>query len=191
MTTLAAVQGPSWVVMGYDSRVVETDGRNYALPKNAGKCVQVGDYFIGVAGDFRAVNIISYTFSPPPAPHSKDSVIELDKFMISKFVPAVKRCFDANFYGKDNEHGSLLMVAVSGVLYEIGENYDCIRDDNGLYALGSGGPYALGALYGMEDGSRRSIKRAREMVTRAMEVAVHLDSGSSDPVSIIVQRRDS
>ena len=37
MTTIAAVQGEGWAVIGYDSRVSEEDGRTYILPKDNGK----------------------------------------------------------------------------------------------------------------------------------------------------------
>ena len=97
MTTVAAVQGPSWVVIGYDSQVSETDGRTYQLPSGAGKCVEIGRFLIGVAGDFRAVNLLAHSFTPPDPERMKGT--KLDKYMITRFVPSLKKCFDVNFYG--------------------------------------------------------------------------------------------
>jgi hypothetical protein len=34
MTTIAAVQGDGWAVIGYDSRITEEEGRSYILPKD-------------------------------------------------------------------------------------------------------------------------------------------------------------
>lgn len=181
MTTIAAIQGPSWVVVGYDSQVSEQDGRKYNLPDNFPKFFEVGKYSMGVAGDYRAVNILSSVFSPPdPQDATKQ---ELDKFMISKFVPALKKCFDANSYGKDDEQGSLILVVVNSTAYEIGSNYDCLRDSRGLYALGSGGSYALGALYSLDElEPKRTLKNAKEAMKVALDTAVTLDSGTSYPV---------
>jgi ATP-dependent protease HslVU (ClpYQ) peptidase subunit len=188
MTTIAAIQGSSWVVIGYDSQVSESEGRKYNLPDNSPKFFEVGKYLIGVAGDYRAVNILSFLFFPPDLQEDITGK-DLDKFMISKFVPSLKKCFEANSYGKDEEHGSLIMVIVNSTAYEIGSNYDCIRDSKGLYALGSGGSYALGALYGLfEVGPRRTLKNAKEAMKIALDTAVTLDSGTSYPVYTIVCR---
>lgn len=187
MTTIAAVQGPSWSVIGYDSQVSESEGRKYLLPSDAGKCVEVGPFILGVAGDFRAVNILTHSFSPPDP--GKNKTTTLDKYMITKFVPSLKKCFDENFYGKDGEHGSSLIVSVNGVIYEIGSNFDCIRDGLGLYATGTGGLFALGAMYALDSPSRkRTTTEAKDIVRRSIEAAAFLDSATSDPVTVIVQR---
>lgn len=187
MTTLAAIQGPSWVVVGYDS-LVSDEGRTYTLPKDAGKCVRNGDYLLAVAGDFRVVNILSHSFTPPAVAAGRG--VDLDKFMISKFVPSLKRCFDTNFYGKDGQQDSLVLVVVNAVAYEIGGNYDCIRDQHGLYALGSGSDFALGALHALDAAreGRRSMASAREHMDFAMKAAASLDSGTAEPVIITTDR---
>lgn len=186
MTTIAAIQGPSWVVVGYDSQVSESDGRSYKLPPESPKCFEVGDYLIGIAGDYRAVNVLSHNFVPPEA--GKNSGADLDRFMTAKFVPSLKKCFDNNFYGKESEQGSLLMVVVNATAYEIGPNYDCIRDTKGLYALGSGGNFALGALYGLSEVEKRSQRVAERHMEIAMNTAVELDSGTSDPIFVVTVR---
>lgn len=188
MTTLAAIQGPTWAVIGYDSQVSEEGGRKYTLPKDAGKLVRNGPYIIGVTGDFRAVNILSHTFEPPEPPKKVGTA--LDRFMTSKFIPALKECFDDNFYGADNESGAMLLVVVNGVVYEVGMNYDCLRDDAGLHALGSGAAYALGALAALSTRSKRSLTTARAHVTKAIKIAAAYDHNSSEPVNLVVQEFD-
>lgn len=187
MTTIAAVQGPSWAVVGYDAQVSEADGRKYQLPGDAAKCFEVGDYIVGVAGDFRIVNILSHSFSPPDAPRATGP--KLDKFMTTRFIPAIKRAFDNNFYGREGkDDGALLIIVVNGVIYEIGPNFDCIRDTRGLYAIGSGGNFALGAMAALDVQGRRTIKRAQDMVSSAMFVAASLDSGTSEPITLITKK---
>ena len=184
MSTVVAIQGPSWVVIGYDSQVSEDSGRTFILPKDAGKVAHNNEYIFGVAGDLRAVNILSYAFTPPPP--GKKLGAELDEFMTAKFIPAMKKCFDANFYGKDGEHGSSILVAVNGVAYEIGGNFDCVRDVSGLYAVGTGSPYALGALYASEP-EKRTVKASRDRAAEAVRIATVLDSSSCEPITIAVQ----
>jgi hypothetical protein len=61
LTTIAAIQGPSWAAIAYDSRVTE-ENRIFVLPKDAGKVVKNGQYIFGAAGDMRAVNLLAHTF---------------------------------------------------------------------------------------------------------------------------------
>lgn len=187
MTTIAAIQGSSWAVVGFDSQVSESDGRKYQLPNNAAKCFEVGPYIIGVAGDFRVVNILAHSLNPPEPPKAVGE--KLDKFMTTRFVPALRRAFENNFYNRDGkEEGALLIVVVNGTIYEVGPNFDCIRDDRGIYAVGSGGNFALGALVALDDQGRRTQKRAQEMVSTAMFAAVSLDSGTSEPITLLTKK---
>lgn len=188
MTTIAAVQGPSWVVVGADSQVSE-DNKKYQLLPSFSKLVQNGPYLFGVAGDLRAVNILTHNFSPPSPGKARGD--QLDKFMVSKFIPNLKICFDNNFYGKDGEHGSLLIVAIRGLVYEVGSDYDCIRDSRGLYSIGSGSPYALGALHARDTEKTRTLGHAREMVRGALMSSCLYDSGTSEPVTIVVQQNNT
>jgi ATP-dependent protease HslVU (ClpYQ) peptidase subunit len=186
MTTVAAIQGPTWVAVGADSHVQGED-RTYILPGDSAKIFDNNGYTFGVAGDLRAINILRHSFTPPPP--DKNRGISLDKFMVSKFMPALKVSFERNFYGTDRGHGNNLLVVVNAVAYEVGDNYDLIRDDVGLYALGSGGPYALGALTALSklDGSR-TMKRARENLEAALFAATTLDPGSSQPATIYLHK---
>ena len=187
MTTLAAIQGNTWVVVGYDSQVSEDGGRTYILPTEAGKIARNGDYLIGAAGDLRAINLITHNFTPPAPPPGAVGA-ELDHFMATKFIPSLRRCFETGGYGKDNVHESQLLVVVNGTAYELGENFDMIRDKRGIYALGSGSGYALGAMHALDEG-RRTVKTAREMVEQALLISASLDSGTSEPRMIKTQHR--
>lgn len=185
MTTVAAVQGDGWVVMGYDSNVAEEGGRKYALPAGAGKVFDNAGYLFGVAGDFRAINILAHSFHPPD-PGGKTGP-ELDRFMVSRFIPALKTCFDKAFFGKDQAFESVLLVAVNGVAYEIGGDYSCLRDDRGFYALGTGSAFALGALAALLGNKERTVSGTKRHMTTAVGIAISFDPGSARPVSCRVQ----
>lgn len=188
MSTVAAIQGSTWAVVAYDSQVTEDGdgggGRTYTLPRGMEKVCQNKGYVFGVAGDYRAVNVVSFVFDPPSPPAKRGH--DLDVFMSAKFVPSLRGCFEASYYSKDGEHGSLLIVVVNGVVYEIGGNYDCIRDEVGLYAIGSGAAYALGSLFESES-EKRTLKNAKDRAESAVQIAAALDSGTGEPVRILVQ----
>jgi ATP-dependent protease HslVU (ClpYQ) peptidase subunit len=185
VTTIASVQGPSWTVIGADAQVSD-ENRRYQLPHDFAKLIRNGGYIFGIAGDLRAVNLLTHDFDPPPFTRSKG--VSLDKFMVSKFIPKLKQCFDGCSYGKDGEQGSLVMVCVEGVTYEIGSYYECIRDEHGLYAIGSGSQFALGAMHVLAP--RRgslTIEKAESMVKAALLASIAYDSASSEPITMLLQ----
>ena len=186
MTTIAAVQGKGWAVVGYDSRVSD-DSRIYQLPKNQGKVVENGRYLLGAAGDMRAINLLSDVLTPPSPPlHTTGR--ELDRFFSTKFIPALKKCFDDAQYGEKGEHDSAIIAVVNGVIYDIGSEYDWCRDTHGLYAVGTGSQYALGALNSMAEGKNRTLAGAKQMLKTAVGIACRLDSSSAEPVNLLVQK---
>lgn len=188
MTTIAAVQGKGWAVVGYDSRVTD-DSRVYTLPKNSGKMVENGPFLLGAAGDMRAINLLGHVLKPPTPPSFAEEE-ELDAFISTKFIPSVKKVFDDAQYGEKGEQDSHIIAVVQGVVYDIGSNYDWCRDVEGIYAVGTGGQFALGAIYSMLSGKKRTITAVRAAVLAAVEVACRLDSNSAGPVCLVVQHAD-
>jgi len=187
MTTLAAVQGSGWAVFGVDSRVVEDSGRVYSLPSSQSKLVRRGPYLMSAAGDLRAINILEHVFEPPDP--SDRSGRKLDRFISTLFLPELKDTFEHAGYGKDNQHASVIFVLVNGVVYELGEDYSYMRDSLGLYACGSGGDYAIGALHALIDEpvESRGVDDAKAAVKHALGIASKLDTGTGGPFSVVVQ----
>ena len=192
MTTIIAVQGQSWAVVGFDSRVTEENGRSYTLGRGSSKVVKNGQYYLGAAGDVRAINILAYSFNPPKA---GDIVgIRLDRFITSKFVPALRSCFEEHGYAsresrEQAQHGSVVLVIVNGQIYEIDEDYAWVRDTTGIYSFGSGGDYALGAMYAMiaDRTAAPSIDTTKKVIRESLQIAAKLDIGSGAPFHIICQ----
>jgi ATP-dependent protease HslVU (ClpYQ) peptidase subunit len=194
MTTLVAIQGPRWVVVGADSRVTEEYGRTYTLAKAGSKVTKNRKYLLGAAGDVRAINLLAYAFTPPDAQSYVDS--KLDRFITRDFVPALRACFEKNGYGEvrnsetgSAEAGSEILVVVNGAAYTIGQDYSWARDSTGLYGLGSGGDFAVGALHAMLPDGTDDIEQAREAAKKALHVAARLDSGTGQPFSYFTQHR--
>lgn len=196
MTTIVAVQGDGWAVVGSDSRVTEEDGRVYVLPKGSSKVARNRAYLLGAAGDVRAINILQHAFRPPDAKSFVGS--RLDKFITSDFVPALRACFNEQGYGsaavtkdQSDTSGSVVLAAINGSVYVIGEDYAWVKDSSGIYGLGSGSYYALGVLYALlpEGAAATDLDKAKAAVRTALGVAARLDAGTSAPFIVQVQSR--
>jgi ATP-dependent protease HslVU (ClpYQ) peptidase subunit len=192
MTTIVAVQGPSWAVVGFDSRVTEDTGRSYTLGRGSAKVVKNGQYLLGAAGDVRAINILAYAFQPPKALDLTG--IRLDRFMTSKFVPALRECFEDHGYAvKESKeqatHGSTVLAIINGQIYEIDEDYAWVRDTTGIYSFGSGGDYAIGAMFAKagDDVASLNMVDVQKLIRESLHIAAKLDIGSGPPFHILSQ----
>jgi ATP-dependent protease HslVU (ClpYQ) peptidase subunit len=192
MTTIVAVQGPSWAVVGFDSRVTEDTGRSYTLGRGSAKVVKNGQYLLGAAGDVRAINILAYAFQPPKALDLTG--IRLDRFMTSKFVPALRECFEDHGYAvKESKeqatHGSTVLAIINGQIYEIDEDYAWVRDTTGIYSFGSGGDYAIGAMFAKagDDVASLNMTDVQKLIRESLHIAAKLDIGSGPPFHILSQ----
>jgi len=195
MTTIVAVQGDGWCVVGWDSRISNTDdeGRSetHVLSDSQKKVVQNGPWLLGAAGDLRAINVLSHNFNPPiPRPTLANSA--LDKFISTDFVPALREVMEKSGYAPTHkeypgkaEFESELIVAVNGRVYAVDGDYSWINEASNLYAIGSGAPYAMGAL--TATGWGRSVLTARNAVLKALSVASRFDPGTGAPFHVSVQ----
>lgn len=194
MTTIAAVQGPTWAVVGSDSQISEEYGRTYTLAKAGSKVTKNKKYLLGAAGDVRAINLLAYVFRPPNAQSFVDA--RLDRFITSDFVPALRDCFEKNGYGdrRNNEtgaaeSGSQVLTVINGSIYVIGEDYSWVRDALGLYGMGTGGDFAVGVLHALLPDGTKDINEARVAVKTALTVAARLDAASGPPFTLFNQHR--
>jgi ATP-dependent protease HslVU (ClpYQ) peptidase subunit len=74
--------------------------------------------------------------------------------MISKAMPSLRKCLTDNGYDFNEDHDKSkdglrfqFIMAVGGELFDIDQDLSVIRTQEGFYTIGSGGPYALGALW--------------------------------------------
>jgi ATP-dependent protease HslVU (ClpYQ) peptidase subunit len=182
MTTIVAIEGKGWSVVGWDSRVVDDGGRAYVAGNGWSKVVKNNGFLIGVAGDVRAINLVHHVFHPPKADGLTG--IKLDKFITAKFIPALRECFEREGYmgvnRRDNaeEHGSEILVSVNATVFEIGTDWAWVREACGRYAIGTGGGYSLGGLV-LADCSTQ--ERAQQSVLASLKVSARFDSATAAP----------
>jgi hypothetical protein len=102
MTTIVAIQGDGFAVVCSDSRISDMDKDGYVsqittLRDGISKVYSNGKYLLGAAGDLRAINILHHAFTPPPIPNGTKGK-KLDHFFTSKFIPALRECFEEQGY---------------------------------------------------------------------------------------------
>jgi ATP-dependent HslUV protease subunit HslV len=76
---------------------------------------------------------------------------------------------------------ALLLVADNKITYLISGNGDVIEPDDGLVAIGSGGPYALAAARAL---TKHTSLSAREIVQEAMQVAAQMCIYTNEQVTV-------
>lgn len=186
MTTLAAIQGDGWAVIGCDSRASDEDGRymDLATPK----IINNNGVLIAVSGASRGGNITQFGWKPPKPRVTED----LDVFMTQKFIPSMREAFvKAGFEGKEDGdaafHDSNLLVSVRGVIYPIFNDYSWDRESRRVYYAGSGGDIALGALEALNYEKVTTPEAAEKILRKAIEAAIKHDIYSGGKIITQVQ----
>jgi hypothetical protein len=138
------------------------------------------------AGDAIAGNIAEFLWTPPKF----IKTMPLDAFMQVKVLPSLRDVMKEHGYEpdaiKDPNAGFDALMCLNGVIYEIDEEYMWSRDDRGLYAVGSGGSLALGAL--ATGFSKNSMKAAEFAARRAIKISADYCIGVGGDVKVITQK---
>jgi hypothetical protein len=126
MTTIIGIQAPDYALICSDSRISTIDEGGFAsqittLGSNTAKVAENGRYLLGAAGDMRAINILHHAFIPPVVPAGTTGK-KLDNFITTKYVPALRECFEKQGYASpDNDsathiaqHSSTVLTVVYG-----------------------------------------------------------------------------
>lgn len=170
MTTIIGIEYPDRSVLVADSRVTDDAGRIYAH-RVMKKISQRGSLLIAGAGEVTPCDIAQNIWIPPQftAKDKKD----VYRFMITKVMPSLRKCLTDNGYNfeEDKKDGMRFqfLISVGGEIFDIDEDLSVMKSDDNLYAIGSGGPYALGALYA---GAEPEV---------AMEIASKVSAYSAPP----------
>lgn len=186
MTTLAAIQGDGWSVIGCDSRASDDSGRYMELATH--KIVDNNGILIAVSGASRGGNIVQFGWKPPKPRINED----LDEFMTKRFIPSMREAFiKAGFDGKEDGESawqdSNLLVSVRGVLYPIFNDYAWDREARRVYYAGSGGDIALGALEALHYDKIKTPEAAEKILRKAIEAACKHDIYSGGEIHTYVQ----
>jgi ATP-dependent protease HslVU (ClpYQ) peptidase subunit len=178
MTTIVGVCKNGSVTFGADSQV--TDGTRRNNHPKMEKISKRNGYLIAGSGDSQPCDILQHIFLPP-VPTIKERE-DLYHFMIAKFVPAMRECLEENGWKPDREDkdsGFSMLIAFDGEIFDIGDDFSVVLNSEGIYGVGAGSQYAVGALY------------AGASVEKALEIAANNDVYTSGPFQIVKQQKQN
>jgi len=187
MTTLAAIQGDGWAVIGCDSRSSDDSGRPMNLATR--KIIENNGILIAGSGASRGSNLLQFGWKAPKPTASEN----LDKFVTQKFIPSMRKLFiDAGYDMKEDgdvaEHDSSFLIVVRGVIYPVFEDYSWDRDTSGIYYSGSGGDIALGAMEALlGEYQYLEAEGAESVVRNAITIASKWDIHTAQPIIVMTQ----
>jgi ATP-dependent protease HslVU (ClpYQ) peptidase subunit len=201
MTTIIAIQGPDYALVCSDSRISSMDEGGFTsqittLGANSAKVAENNKYLLGAAGDMRAINILHHAFTPPIPPIGTTGK-KLDNFITTKFVPSLRECFEKQGYASpENEssthiaqHESTILTVVSGNIYIIDGDYSWTSDVNGIYAIGTGSYYALGALQVLCSTKIATPAQAKKNALKAIAISAKYDPYTGGPFHCYIQEK--
>jgi len=181
MTTIIGVEYGDKCVIIADNQVTDDNGRKYSHPDMA-KISEVGSLLIAGAGEVSPCDIAQHLWTPP-RPTIKDKE-HLYHFMISKVMPSLRKCLEDNGYNFNEDHDKSkdglrfqFLMACGGELFDVDQDLAVMRNSDGIYGIGSGAPYALGALH------------AGAKPIKAMEIAAKITVFTSGPFLTLEQNK--
>ena len=192
MTTIIGIQGKGWGLIAAESLIVGADQKFMATGMD--KVVEKGEYVLAFAGDAIAGDIALHSWNAPKVPKGTN----LDKFMMTDILPSLKQAYADYGYdpapkSADNDPkdgaGFDALVCIKGKIYQIDNDFSWVRDDRGIYGIGSGGSYALGSL-ARATLSPTNTRTAANEARKAIEVSISFDINSGGKIKVITQREN-
>lgn len=169
MTTILGVQYDDGFVMVADSQV--TDNERPFFHPDVKKIVQVGEYTIGGAGTSALVDVVQSEITLPKS--SEIDKIGFYKFLVGRISPAIRRLHEDSGYTPKESEGFEFIIGVRNQLFYMAGDYSIIRSNNGIYAIGTGAAYAVGAV------------AAGASPKQAVNIAIEFDVNSGGNLQIV------
>lgn len=189
MTTLLGVQIKGACLLGADAQITEDNFKT--LSSGTPKIVKRGRYLIGITGDTRPGDILTYNWRPPTFRNSDDPIQHMGK----KVIPSIIKAFNEGGYAwsdvdEKKDAGFDYLIAFNGNLFHIACDMSFIQADNHIYGLGSGGQLAFGYINGLlEILSNTSIETLDSLVRQSIEFASQFDVNTGGDIQIEIQRK--
>lgn len=182
MTTIVGLQLDDKAIIAADSRITDHTGQIFSH-EDSTKINEVGAFIVAGMGEVMPCDVIQHIWVPPRVT-IKDKQ-NLYHFMVSKVCPSMRVCLKENGYNFDEQQDSgsteqrfTFLVAVSGEIFEVDQDLSVCRKSDGIYGIGSGGPYAVGALH------------AGATPIEALEIASKVTAFTSPPFLVKEQHKD-
>jgi len=169
MTTIIGLEYKDRCFIVADSQTTDESGRIYTHPE-VEKISANGSFLIAGSGETLPCDIAQHIWeSPIPSKQDKE---DLYRFMIKKAMPSLRKCMTENGYNFDEDTKETrfqFIIAVGGEIFDVDQELSISKSADGVYAAGSGAPYALGAIHAGAD------------AYEAMEIASKLTAFTAGP----------
>lgn len=164
MTTIIGMQFDWGCEIAADGRTT-SDGR----PFNGhymNKVTARGEYLLAAAGAGGACDWVTRAWKPP-AFKGGDTY----EFITTVFTPSLFSSLTGKGFHpfKDDDSSMVLIVAVNGDVYQIESDGTVMFDVNGIYGIGTGAAYAIGAI------------EAGAYIEEALHIAARYDIYTGEP----------
>ena len=179
MTTIIGVEYEDRALLLADNQVTDDNGLIYRHPQMK-KITERNGFLIAGAGEVSPCDIANHIWAPPKVTaKDRDDIFH---FMITKARPSLRKCMEENGYNFNEDHDKSkdgmrfqFLMAVGGEIFDIDQDLAVMKSEHNTYGIGSGSPYALGAIH------------AGAKPMKAMEVAAKLTAFTSGPYQEEIQ----
>jgi ATP-dependent protease HslVU (ClpYQ) peptidase subunit len=175
VTTVLGVQYDDGFIIVADSQV--TDNERPFYHSDVKKVVQVGEYTIAGAGTSAYVDVFQSDVQLPAVPESDSAGIY--KFLCGTFIPELRKLHAECGYTAKESDGFEFLIGLKKNLFYIAGDYSIIRSDMGVYGLGTGAAYAVGAYV------------AGATPRKAVQIATRFDVNSGGKLQIVKRGRQN
>lgn len=137
-----------------------------------------GPYIFGFTTSFRMGQLLRYSLIAPVPERDEN----LDKFMATKFVNAVRECLKSGGFASktnENESGGSFIVGYKKFIYAVHQDYQVERTRSKVIAVGCGADFALGSIYSTQ--KMAPFKR----IWKALSAAENFSNGVRRPFVIM------
>lgn len=178
MTCVVALVENGNVYMGADSAAVAGLAMTVRADK---KIYRNGPMLIGFTDSYRMGQLLGYALDVPDRGDA-----ELDQFMTTTFINAVRKCLtDGGYSKKENnlESGGTFIVGYEGNIFTVYGDYQVCRSVHAYAAVGCGDHLALGSLWSTD---KIGSVLPQDRLGMALSAAEEFSSGVRRPFHIEV-----
>jgi ATP-dependent protease HslVU (ClpYQ) peptidase subunit len=145
MTTIIGVQEEDACTLYADNQT--TYGERPYFHRDLQKIIKRNGYLLAAAGGARATDVINFTWKPPA--FKEEAGISEHEFVVTRVIPSLEQVLMLNGCEEQGDEFAML-IALRGRIFEIASDFSVLVHIDGRYGIGTGAPYALGALaYGV------------------------------------------
>lgn len=140
------------------------------------------DVLIGGTTTFRHLDLLKYsgTLFDEIDLYKKTDINH--KYMVTKFIPKVIELFKGGVVGEaETKRGGNFIVATSGRLFEVQQDFSVLEPELGICSVGSGEDVAMGSLITTKD----LDMSLQEKIIKALEAAEQYCCGVQRPFHIL------